>query len=71
MGWCIIFSFKSLLSNMNVFGILLLLLGGVIYTLGAVVYGVGKKKKYMHSVFHLFCILASACFFFAVYIYAL
>ena len=71
MGWCIIFSFKALLSNMNVFGILLLLLGGIIYTLGAVVYGVGKKKKYMHSVFHLFCILASACFFFAVYIYAL
>lgn len=71
MGWCIIFTFKTLWNNMNHFGILLLLLGGVIYTLGAVLYGVGKKKKYMHSVFHLFCIMASACFFFAIYIYAL
>ena len=71
MGWCIIFTFKSLWDNMNHFGILLLLLGGVIYTIGAVLYGIGKKKQYMHSIFHLFCILASLCFFFAVYFYAL
>lgn len=71
MGWCIIFTFKSLWANMNHFGILLLLLGGIIYTLGAIFYGVGKKKKYMHSIFHLFCVIASAFFFFAVYLYAL
>lgn len=71
MGWCIIFTFKSLLDNMSLFGMLLLLLGGVIYTVGAVLYGVGKKKRYMHSIFHLFCIVASACFFFAIYFYAL
>ena len=71
MGWCIIFTFKILWKNMNHFGILLLLLGGVIYTIGAILYGVGKKRRYIHSVFHLFCIVASACFFFAVYIYAL
>lgn len=71
MGWCIIFTFKSLWNNMNHFGILLLLLGGVIYTIGAVLYGVGKKKQYIHSIFHFFCILASLCFFFAVYFYAL
>ena len=71
MGWCIIITFKSLWNNMNHFGILLLLLGGVTYTVGAVFYGVGKKKRYMHSVFHLFCVLASLFFFFAVYFYAL
>lgn len=71
MGWCIIFTFKSLWNNMNHFGILLLLLGGVIYTIGAVLYGIGKKKQYIHSIFHFFCILASLCFFFAVYFYAL
>ena len=71
MGWCIIFTFKTLWNNMNHFGILLLLLGGVIYTLGAVLYGVGKRKQYVHSMFHIFCILASACFFFAVYFYSL
>lgn len=71
MGWCIIFSFGTLWKSMNHIGIFLLLLGGVIYTLGAILYGVGKKKKYMHSVFHIFCLFASLCFFLAIYIYAL
>jgi len=71
MGWCIIFSFKSLWLNMNHFGILLTLIGGIIYTVGAILYGVGKKRKYMHSVFHLFCILASVFFFLSIYIYCL
>ena len=71
MGWCILFSFETLWNSMNHFGIFLLLLGGILYTIGAIIYGVGKKKKYMHSVFHIFCILASVCFFLAIYIYAL
>ena len=71
MGWCIIFSFKNLLENMNIMGILFSLLGGIIYTIGAVLYGIGKKKKYMHSVFHIFCIIASVSFFVTIYFYAL
>ena len=71
MGWCILFSFKSLWDNMNHFGILLLLLGGIIYTVGAILYGVGKKKQYMHSIFHIFCVIASTSFFLAIYFYAL
>lgn len=71
MGWCIIFTFKSLWANMNHMGIVLLLAGGVIYTIGSILYGLGKTKPYMHSIFHLFCIAASVCFFFAIYLYAL
>lgn len=71
MGWCIIFSFKTLWHNMNHFGILLTLLGGITYTIGVVLYGIGKKKKYMHSIFHIFCLLASVFFFFAIYFYVL
>ena len=71
MGWCIIFSFKTLWNSMNHIGIYLLLLGGIIYTLGAILYGIGKKKKYMHSMFHIFCLIASVCFFLAIYLYAL
>ena len=71
MGWCIIFSFKTLWNSMNHNGIYLLLLGGILYTLGAILYGVGKKKKYMHSIFHIFCLLASVYFFLAIYLYAL
>jgi hemolysin III len=71
MGWCILFSFDTLWNSMNHMGIMLLLLGGVIYTVGAIIYGIGKKKKYMHSLFHIFCLIASVCFFLAIYIYAL
>ncbi len=71
MGWCIIFTFNALWKNMNHVGIFLLLAGGIIYTIGAILYGLGKKKQYMHSIFHLFCIAASVTFFFAVYFYAL
>lgn len=71
MGWCIIFSFKTLWNNMNHLGILLTLLGGITYTIGAILYGIGKKKKYMHSVFHIFCVIASIFFFLAIYIYVL
>lgn len=71
MGWCIIFSFKTLWNSMNHNGIYLLLLGGILYTLGAILYGVGKKKKYMHSIFHIFCLLASVSFFLSIYIYVL
>lgn len=71
MGWCIIITIKSLWINMNHFGVVLLLLGGVIYTIGAVLYGLGKKKLYIHSIFHMFCIVASFCFFLAIYLFAL
>lgn len=71
MGWCIIFSFKSLWISMNHWGILLGLIGGIIYTIGAILYGIGKKKKYIHSVFHIFCLLAGICFFFTIYFFVL
>jgi len=71
MGWCIIFSFKTLWNNMNHFGILLILIGGIFYTIGAILYGIGKRKKYIHSIFHIFCIIASIFFFLSIYIFVL
>ena len=40
-------------------GFLLLLFGGVAYTVGAVLYGLGGKRRWMHSVFHVFVVLGS------------
>ena len=53
MGWCIIIKANVLPTLLGVPGFALLLAGGIIYTIGAILYGVGKKRKYMHSVFHL------------------
>ena len=48
-----------------------LLLGGVAYTIGAILYGIGKKKRYIHSVFHLFVLAGSLMHFFCIFFYVL
>lgn len=53
MGWCIVVKINILPALLGMPGFILLLLGGVIYTIGAILYGVGKKHKYVHSVFHI------------------
>ena len=53
MGWCIIIKANLLPKLLTMPGFILLLLGGIIYTIGAVLYGLGKKHKYIHSIFHL------------------
>jgi len=53
MGWCIIVRGDLLPKLLGVSGFALLLAGGIVYTIGAILYGVGKKRKYVHSIFHL------------------
>lgn len=59
MGWCIIFAWKPLVASVPTAAVVLLLAGGISYTLGAILYGVGSKRPYFHSIFHLFVVLAS------------
>lgn len=53
MGWCIIVRGDLLPQLLGIPGFALLLAGGIVYTLGAILYGVGKKRKYVHSIFHI------------------
>lgn len=71
MGWSIIFAFKTLTANIARGGIYLLLAGGIVYTIGAIFYGIGKKHKYMHSVFHFFVLSGSILHFFSILLYVL
>lgn len=59
MGWCIIFTGKIIFNTLGVAGFSLLLSGGISYTIGAILYGFGRKVKYFHSVFHLFVVTGS------------
>ena len=63
MGWMVLISFGALYKALPTNGFILLLSGGIVYTVGAIIYGIGHKVRYMHSVFHLFvlagCILQS------------
>ena len=54
MGWAVVAILKPTIRILTVPGFLWLLSGGLCYTVGAVLYGLGKKHRYMHSVFHLF-----------------
>lgn len=71
MGWCIIFKFNLLIQAMNKNGVILMVAGGVAYTIGAVLYGIGRKKKYFHSIFHLFIVLGSLLQFFSILFYVM
>lgn len=69
MGWMIVFTFGDLIKAVDIGCIYLSLAAGILYTIGAIFYGIGKKHKYMHSIFHLFVLAASILFFFAIFLY--
>lgn len=72
MGWCLLIVIKPLIELMARNGIILLFAGGIAYTIGAILYGIGKKKvRYMHGIFHLFVIAGSLLHFFAIIFYVL
>lgn len=69
MGWLVIFAFKDIYENLHPTGFLFLLLGGIVYTIGAIIFGLGRKIKYMHSLWHFFVLAGSILQFFSIYWY--
>ena len=59
MGWCVIFCVRPVITYLGLWGSLMLLAGGLFYTGGILFYS--SKKKYMHSVWHIFVVLGSVC----------
>lgn len=60
MGWFIVVALRPTIEAVTWAGFLCLLAGGLAYTVGAVLYGLGRKRRYFHSVFHIFVLLGSA-----------
>ena len=71
IGWCIIAVPGIIYEELGSGGLTFLVLGGVSYTIGAVLYGVGKKMRYMHAVFHIFIVIGSLMHFFCILFYVL
>jgi hemolysin III len=69
IGWCIVIAAKPTIEAVGWPAILWVLGGGISYTIGAVLYAIGKKrgKRYMHSVFHLFVVAGSVLQFFGIF----
>ena len=71
MGWFALYAWRELAWGLGNWGAFLLLAGGVAYTVGALLYGLGKKIKYIHSVFHIFTVIGSLLHYLSVFIYIL
>lgn len=73
LGWCIVLPGKITLNILPKNCFLWLLLGGLLYTFGAVLYAFAGKKvhRYMHSVFHIFVVLGSIAQYIAIIVYIL
>ena len=71
MGWSIVLATKTAIKAMPIPALLWCLAGGVAYTIGAVLYGLGKKQRYMHSIFHIFVLAGSIMQFICIFFYVI
>ena len=71
MGWGIIFFIPQTIELLTAPGFAWLLSGGIAYTIGAIFYGIGAKKHWIHSVFHIFVVIGSLLQFLAIYLYVI
>ena len=67
MGWMIMFVWGDLIANISQQSLILLFIGGTLYTLGTIFY-MWNWFKYHHFIWHIFVLLGSVAHFFAVYL---
>ena len=71
MGWSIVIFLGKCIEVMTKPGFSLLLAGGIVYTVGAILYGIGSKRPWFHGVFHIFVFFGSLLQFLSVLLYAI
>ncbi|HIE45920.1 MAG TPA: hemolysin D [Flavobacteriaceae bacterium] len=70
MGWVIVFVMKTLINSLDINGVYWLFVGGILYTIGAIIYSINKIKM-NHAIFHIFVLLGSISHFVSIYFYVL
>ena len=71
LGWCGIMLLGPIFEACPMKGVWFLISGGIIYSMGAIIYAFGKKISYMHSIFHLYVLVGSIFHFFFIYLYCI
>jgi hemolysin III len=66
MGWLVVLAFPSLKSSISLWGLVWLVVGGLLYT-GGTFFFLQKRRPYAHVVWHFFVLSGSACHFVAVW----
>lgn len=74
MGWLGILAFPTMAENLPLSGLVWILMGGLAYTVGAVIYGLKKPDPLpevfgFHEIWHIFVMVGSFCHFWAIYMY--
>ena len=59
IGWCVVFIIFDLIEAISLLSFIFLLLGGLAYTSGMIFYALGRKKKWFHSIWHIFVLIGS------------
>ncbi len=67
MGWLVTFTFPQLYSSLNSTSLILLISGGLAYTIGTYFFVNDRKRKYYHTIWHLFTSLGTFLHYFSVY----
>ncbi|MCP5099311.1 MAG: hemolysin III family protein [Chloroflexi bacterium] len=70
MGWLIVFAFGEMLKSIPLGGVIWIIIGGIMYTVGVIFYA-WQKLPYNHAIWHLFVLSGSICHFFAVLFHVL
>lgn len=70
MGWLIVFYLRTIIRYLPTTGLVLLVVGGIVYTLGSVLF-LFDKISYNHAIWHLFVIGGSTCHFLCILLYLL
>lgn len=70
LGWLVLVAIEPMITNVSHSGMILLLVGGLFYSLGVIFY-VWKTLVYHHAIWHMFVLAGSAFHFFAVFLYVI
>lgn len=69
MGWSILIVGTNFIEMVGLNAAIMILIGGILYTVGFIFYALSKKVKYFHMIFHIFCVLGSLIHFLAILFY--
>lgn len=69
MGWLVVIAIKPLIQAMPMPGLVWLVLGGLVYSLGIYFYVHGERRKHFHGIWHLFVLGGSFCHFICMLLY--
>jgi hemolysin III len=69
MGWLVVIAINPLMRAMPTAGLLWLLAGGLVYSMGIYFYIHGERVRHFHGVWHLFVLGGSVCHFICILLY--